>query len=531
MSADDDRLRQLRVLAILPPVKKDRSKYLLELMEAAKDQWQWDVSVICADVNPKPFDKLVGPTGRYYSRPAQLKVAAWEGDPEKVAEVERHIHEAECATGLPIGRCILAGSHTVGRAFNASVRYAPRYAIVRRVLSNSMESATIVRRLFRFADKLLDESRPDLIIAFEWATAIHFVIWLAAQRRGITCAALRSSKIISGHAFWTTNRLMFNETAIERAAAQRKSGAPTTDAGKAYIREFREKPRVIQYIATKWEHRMGRNFFRWHTGYVRMIVREAINTLKGQDRSLREPALGRLFRFYRATYLAFRHQNFFKILDDAALEQMKYVYFPMHKEAELALTFQATQCYDQRNTIRVLASLLPAGYKLLIREHRFNYGQRPTRVYHDLAQIPNVVLIDAFDSQFKYLRHAELVVTEVGSSGWESLLLGRRTLLLSDTFYDGAGLGVRVRDPSKFNAALLGMLGKPAVGDAVEYDRALGCMVDGELGTVFPARSERMPEALDMFAKIVGPKVGARGSEQTRKADAGQSRQRETLAT
>jgi hypothetical protein len=323
---------------------------------------------------------------------------------------------------------------------------------------------------------------------------------------------------------------MFNESSIEHANRQRESGAPASDAAKAYIREFREKPRVIQYIATKWEHRMGRRFFRWHIGYARTVVREFINTMKGQDRSLREPAIGRLYRFYRATYLAFRHQHFFKILDDAALEGMKYVYFPMHKEAELALTFQATQCYDQRNTIRVLASLLPAGYKLLIREHRFNYGQRPTRVYRDLGEIPNVELIDAFDSQFKYLRHAALVVTEVGSSGWESLLLGRRTLLLSKNFYDGCGLGARIRDPSKLNAAVLDMLAKPAVADADEHDRCLGCMVDGELNYTFPAREDHMPEALDMFSKVVGPKVGARDARQSRKVQPAQSRERVTVA-
>ena len=518
MSGHDDMLRQLRVLAILPPVKKERSEYILRLVEAAKERWDWNVSVLCADIDSKPFERLVAPEGRFYSRPPQLKVADWERDPDKVAEAERLIQEAERVIRLPTGRCILAGSHTVGRAFNATVRYAPRYAIVRRVLKNNMEPAVIVRRLFRFAEKLLDEVRPDLIVAFEWATAIHFVIWMAAQRRGIPCTALRSSKIISGHAFWTTNRLMLNEAAIERGSARRKSGGPVSEAAKSYIREFREKPRVIQYIATKWEHRLGRRFLRWHVGYVRMVVREFVNTLKGQDRSLREPAIGRLFRFYRATFLSFYHQRFFKILDDAALEQMKYVYFPMHKEAELALTFQATQCYDQRNTIRVLASLLPAGYKLLLREHRFNYGQRPTRVYRELAQVPNVVLIDAFDSQFKYLRHADVVVTEIGSSGWEALLLGRRTLLLSNTFYDGAGLGVRVRDPSQLNAALLEALSKPAVIDVDAHDRALGCMVDGEMETIFAVRPDNLSLALDMLSKTVGPKLGAHAEREKQPA-------------
>ena len=104
------------------------------------------------------------------------------------------------------------------------------------------------------------------------------------------------------------------------------------------------------------------------------------------------------------------------------------------------------------NTIRLLASVLPFGYKLLVREHRLNLGRRRTQAYGELAQLPNVVLIDPFDSQFKYLKHASLVVTENGSSGWEGLLLQRRVLLLSDaTFYQGCGQGVTVSDPDRLN--------------------------------------------------------------------------------
>jgi hypothetical protein len=505
----DEMLHGLRVLAVLPPARKERAKYILQLVEAAKKRWDWNVNVMCPDVDRKPFERLVAPEGRIYSRPPQLKLGDWERDSEAVALAVRRLREAELITRLPIGHCILAGAHTVGRAFNAAVRYAPRYAIVRHVLRDNTESVRIVRRLFRFADALLEECRPDLIVAFEWATIVNLMIWIAAQRRGIPCVAVRYSKLNPDHAFWTTDRLMLNVAARNRAVEKRECGASTSEVAHAYLRAFRDKPRVIQYIATKWQYRMQRSFFAWHLGYVRTVAREFINTLKGQDRAMREPSSARLFRYYRALFLSYYHQRFLMSVDEPTLAQMKYVYFPMHKEAELAQTFQATQWYDQRNTIRVLASMLPFGYRLLVREHRFNYGQRPTRFYRQTAQIPNVVLIDPFDSQFKYLRHAELVVTENGSSGWEGLLLGRRVMLLSRTFYDGAGLGVTVSDPERLNATLLETLAKPAVANAEAHDRALGCMIDGELATTFPMRSEPevLSAALDMFARTVAAKL------------------------
>jgi hypothetical protein len=194
-----------------------------------------------------------------------------------------------------------------------------------------------------------------------------------------------------------------------------------------------------------------------------------------------------------------------RTFDEAVLAEMKYIYFPMHKEAELAQTFQAPQWYDQLNTIRVIASLLPFGYRMLVREHRMNYGNHRTRYYRRLSKIPNVVVIDPFDSQFKYLKLADLIVTENGSSGWEGLLLGRRVLLLSGTFYDGAGLGHRVTDPDQLNKAILELLSKPAVIRPSAHDHALGCAIDGELEASFPIVPKGAQVALENRVEVAAP--------------------------
>ena len=259
------------------------------------------------------------------------------------------------------------------------------------------------------------------------------------------------------------------------------------------------------YIASKWRGHAERGFLRWHVQYARTTVREALNWAGGQDRALAEPLGSRLGRYYLQLLMGVMQQRFLKSFDEDALAGMKYVYFPMHKEAELAQTLQATQWYDQRNTIRVLASMLPFGYRLLTREHRLNFGHRPTRFYRELSQIPNVTVIDPFDSQFKYLRHAELVVTENGSSGWEGLVLARRVLLLSETFYDSAGLGLRATDPDQLNQAILDLLAKPAVADADAHDYALACTIDAELETTFPMTAAGTVAALEQLARTIGP--------------------------
>ena len=507
--SDGATLHGKRLLISLPPSKKDRTRVIAAFLADAKHRWGMEVDAICAKLDQKGFAPLVGPNGRYFIVPHLLRPQDWESDTEEVAEVERKIHEAELASGLPMGRLVLAAAHSVGRAFSTPVRRVRRYALVRKVLKDNAQPFLILRRLFHFADQVLEEATPDFICTYEYATALNGVLWFAAKRRGISCVGIRFSKINSGEGFWTLDRKLLNTIAIKRGTARRLAGATPSGTAKARIDKFRNRPATVAYITNKWRGHAERGFLRWHAQYLRTMARETLSWLRGQDRALAEPLGSRLGRYYLQLLMGQRHQRLLHSFDEDDLAATKYVYFPMHKEGELAQTLQATQWYDQRNTIRVLASLLPFGYRLLAREHRLNFGHRPTRFYRELAQIPNVVVIDPFNSQFKYLRHADLVVTENGSSGWEGLMLGRRVLVLSNTFYDGAGLGVRVTDPDRLNKAILEIIAKRVTDDAA-YDQVLASSIDAELETTFPMEEDGANAAVEMLAEVVGTPLKVR---------------------
>jgi hypothetical protein len=502
MQGDAD-MRNMHVLALMPPARKDRTIYLAQVLEAGKARWNWRVSVLCDGLERDNFRSLTEPNGHAIGSPHLIKEMDWERDPAEVLRTEESMRAAERAAGTTAGRIILAAGHSVGRGYNLSVRHIRKYMLVRRILADNREPLRIVRRLFRFAEEMLDREKPDLVYAFEWATPLHHCVWLAAQKRGIPCVALRYSKVLPDQAFWTTDRVMMNARAIALGAKLRQSGAPMSEQARAYIEAFRNKPRVINYIATRWHNKASRGFIRWHLQNGRLVLRETVNRFRGQDLSLREPPFARFSRYYHSLYLEAAHQKFFHVLDEEELARTKYVYFPLHKEAELAQTFQATLWHDQRNTVRVLASLLPHGYRLLVREHRMNLGHRPTKSFKEYAEIPNVTMIDPYDSQFKYLKHADLVVTENGSSGWEGLMMGRKVLTVSRTFYDGCGLAIQVRDPERLNAAVLEALSAEHVPDSPERERALGCVIEAERQTTFPTTKEGAEIALERLRETL----------------------------
>lgn len=500
----DSLMRGRHVLGLMGPAKKDRAKFMIGQLAAMKERWGCTISVMCEGVDRKAFGDLVAPDGEAIARLHLIKEAAWERDPEACAAVDAMMREAERATGVPTGRLILAASHSIGRAYSLPVRNVRRYALVRRIMRDNMEPFRIARRAFRYADALLEKAQPDLIYAFEWGTVLNFAVWLAAQRRGIPCVAVRFSKIHSGRAYWSTGRLMYNDRARDLARSMQAEGTPPSDEALAFLDRFRNQPKVVGYIADRWKNKARRGFIRWHYQNGRTVIRELIGGFRGQDTSLREPPFGRFARYYASLYLSAASEKYFQSVDDETLAETKYVYFPLHKEAELAQSYHATTWHDQRNTVRVLASLLPAGFRLLVREHRMNVGHRPLRSYREFRDIPNLVMIDPFDSQFKYVRNADLVVTENGSTGWEGLVLRRPTLLLAETFYDGAGLGRTEHDPDRLNAAILDLLSGAPVDESPDYDTALASVIDAEKETSYAVSADGLPAAMDQLAVTVG---------------------------
>ena len=211
----DAAMTGLRVL-FLP--KNNLTDYLVPLVKAAKARWDWRIDVLGEESDRPAFKSLTTDSGTLFVPPDPLYQAAWEEDPESVCAIDQRIREAEAVTGIPMGRVVLAGGRSIGRAFVAPMRYMPSTRVARRVLRDNCEPSRIVRRWFRFAGEVLDASAPDLIIAGQWATALHYTVWIAAARRGIPCVANRLSKINSDHCFWTTDREMLNGAARSHSA-------------------------------------------------------------------------------------------------------------------------------------------------------------------------------------------------------------------------------------------------------------------------------------------------------------------------
>lgn len=491
---------------MLPSREFAQTTQLVRLLKDAREQLDWHIDVLCEASGKETFKHLPSKNGRLFVRPKLMAGPQdWEADPAVVAKTDELLTQAERSTGTPVGQALLGGVSTIGQGFARPHRYIPRSPIGSRVMADNTEPFQIFRRLYHFAEQLLDGTRPDLILTYEWMKPARFAVWMAAARRGVPCIALRRSKIASGRYYWTAHPFMLNGESLRLAAEYRQAGfkIPVSDTAQAHVKAFAEQPKMLGYVVSKWERPGKGGWLLWHARFLRSLPGQFARIAAGSEPDDRATVLGQWLHYNRRYFMVWRHRRFFAAFDDTALADLKYIYLPLHKETDLTLALQAPQWYDQRNTVHLLASCLPAGYRLLVREHRGNFGHRATQYYKELSRLPNVVLVDPFDSQFPYLRNADLIVTENGSSGWEGLLLGRRVLTIGVNFYDGAGLGTKVENPGKLGAAIVETLSKPTVGDQPLHERALYAAYDAELAASFSADGGESMPGIDLLAAML----------------------------
>lgn len=126
----------------------------------------------------------------------------------------------------------------------------------------------------------------------------------------------------------------------------------------------------------------------------------------------------------------------------AADFSLPYVYVPLHYQPEASTSPLGGAYVDQWLMIELLSKTVPDGWRLYVKEHRFQFDKkgsgdqtRSTDFYRRIAALPNVRLVSATTPPFELIDQARAVATVTGTSGWEALLRGRPALVFGRAWY------------------------------------------------------------------------------------------------
>jgi hypothetical protein len=150
----------------------------------------------------------------------------------------------------------------------------------------------------------------------------------------------------------------------------------------------------------------------------------------------------------------------------------RFVYYPFHVPADVALTLRAPQYVDQLSLVDYLARIVPVTHRVVVKEHPAQVGALDARRLAELLRRhDNLLLLAPGVNNYDVLAACELVVSVNSKSGAEALLVGRPVLVLGDAFYRASGLVTRVAGSGELPAAIREALRAPRVPARLEVER------------------------------------------------------------
>lgn len=288
----------------------------------------------------------------------------------------------------------------------------------------------------------------------------NVAIFYAARRHGFDNVFIEPS--------FFKGRVFFVRDSFAARQVHGPTGTAVAEEVRSYLRNAVAKKQVAIPAKDTHHYRMPMRKLR-DPKNLRRLVEKSIDKYvlrKSEEFGHIGGHVARHARMYLNSRMLRRHY------DTLSNEDKRFVYYPLHVPADVALTIRAPQYVDQYALIDFIARAVPGTHEVLIKEHPALVGAvNRSRILELLAARDNVRLLDPGINNYEVLRRADAVVTVNSKSGAEALLLGRPVLVLGDAFYASCELTRRIDSLGALPGALAETIDRPLNIDVDAIER------------------------------------------------------------
>lgn len=326
---------------------------------------------------------------------------------------------------------------------------------------NQDKKYQLIGRAYQFWEKFLSEHPVQALVAPDSATFITRTAHNVARKRGIPFA-----QILIGPSDWhftvddvdeshvwsgflkeiekgvqtlTHDQHVITKDFIERRTNQSVEGLPLRFVPPSLLTSLR------QYLGMWWHDRpKEQRIDPVHVAALRY----------GRKRLMKKM----IWKY--VTQLFFTY--------DTPRDDEKFVYFPIFSGEEAS--YIVNDHYWARNEvslIKEIAESLPIGHMLYVKEHPFNPGDLTYLQLKELKKISNIRVLHPSVSSHGLMKRSAGVFVLQGTTGWESFLIKKPVISLSNPYFAYSSLVYKVDRPSDFGTVLRKMLQK---GDSIYED-------------------------------------------------------------
>lgn len=289
------------------------------------------------------------------------------------------------------------------------------------------EMLSIVEQECKLYEEILEETKPDFVMMEQPPLRHSYLFYELCKRKKIKIIMMNPS-LIGYRCFLSQEPNKLDYTDLSSIEVTGKN----YDELQKYRSSLNFSQQIIDYVtdfAASKVHKIkaaydflirsdNSNVKTHYTYYGRSKLRVLLDSI---TLSIRKK--------YRESFM---NKNLPKSID----KNEKFVYFPLQVEPDRNLLLGAPYFTNQLENIRHIAKSLPIGYKLYVKEHPGqNRTWRSISDYKEIMNIPNVCLIHPSVSSDELYRHCSLVITIVGTSGFEAAFYGKPSIVFGDVSY------------------------------------------------------------------------------------------------
>lgn len=372
----------------------------------------------------------------------------------------KKLKDYEQKLGTKILRRIITADRELGVGF-VSGGIVERTDLIKCIKKNDDAHWRYVVGLLDYLFNEYENHRPDAIFAYCVAGAVAFAMGEVAHYFKIpftqpVIARVKHCCIMDDNNYWS---LRPATDLFDKALHDPSLVADKMDEAKEFIKDFRERP-IAPQDTVSWIKELKKN--NTYTGILKTITTDIIRWgaielgLKGTKGVIRQrngyDILIKNLRYFR--YMRNALNNNIRYFHNDVGDR-EYIYFPLHVDPEASTMVLADMFTDQMAVIESIAKTMPAGMRLIVKEHIPCLGHRPKGFYKRVANMPDVRLVNPFMNNFEIMNNAKLVCTITGTAGWESFIFGKAPLVIGNVYYLKLGEGlVHCQDLSKMGDAI-----------------------------------------------------------------------------
>lgn len=361
---------------------------------------------------------------------------------------------------------------------------------------SSPDRRELLYRTINAVEYLLDRYPGALFFLDSPHSTFDIILALAAEKRGRSVICLRETHLIPNHYFIQPSignprpmqlekKKIRNRQALSKVLIDyRKLQSSHSSGSKIQTptnTEFRDHRLAVKGLSLGWRFVYNTDLTRrlfegcWRLLYINyMIARYALRSIlknvgfnqilpdKMAKKSIQLGLLGTFTEIDKARidakcYSKRRQFRDFYERISVGTNQLPevFVYFPLHYQPEATTTPYGGVFTDQLNLVRLLASQLPEGKSLVVKEHpdTFNINlrswsrgthSRSAYFYETLSKLPNVVVSNLDVPGDYLLERAVGVVTLTGQSAIQAAEKGVSAFAMGDawySFHEGVSFG------------------------------------------------------------------------------------------